>query len=116
MMQEDRSQTGPILRLFQVRAKPGRAADLIEKFATTSAEVVRGMSGNQGYFFGHDVAPDDDVVVFASIWRDLDAVKTRFGEDWRESFLPPGYSALIEDCSVRHIDLSAGWHVDGIGA
>jgi hypothetical protein len=50
-------------------------------------------------------------VVFASIWKDLDAVKERFGEDWQVSFLPAGYEDLIDECSVRHIDLSAGWHV-----
>jgi len=102
---------GPILRLFEVQSKPGCAAELVAKFATTSSDVVRHEPGNQGYFFGRGVDRDEDVVVFASVWRDLDAVKQRFGADWQRSFLPPGYEALIEDCSVRHIDLSAGWHV-----
>ena len=111
MTSED-TRHGPIMRLFQVRTKPGRAPDLVRKFATTSADVVRGEPGNEGYFFGQGVASDDDYVLFASMWRDLDAVKARFGEDWNTSFLPPGYDALIESCSVRHIDLRSGWHVD----
>lgn len=101
---------GPVMRLFEVRAKPGCAERLLASFATTSAEVVRGHSGNLGYFFGRDM-PEKDVVVFASIWRDLDAVKARFGLDWQVSFLPEGYEEMIEDCWVRHIDLSGGWHV-----
>lgn len=111
-MQNKGAQNGPVLRLFQVQAKPGCAGDLMKKFATTSAQVVNGEPGNEGYFFGRGIAHDDDYVVFASIWTDLDAIKTRFGEDWQDSLLPPGYEALIEDCSVRHIDLGAGWHVD----
>ncbi|MEL6206052.1 MAG: antibiotic biosynthesis monooxygenase family protein [Pseudomonadota bacterium] len=111
-MPNDKPHPGPIMRLFQVEAKPGCAQVLLEKFSTTSAEVVRGEPGNAGYLFGRGVATDGDYVVFASIWRDLQAVKARFGDDWQTSFLPPGYDDLIQDCSVRHIDLSEGWHVD----
>lgn len=102
---------GPILRLFQVQAKPDCARELVEKFATTSAEVVQGEPGNKGFFFGRGVLHDGDYVIFASIWKDLEAVKARFGDDWQTSFLPPGYEAMIEHCSVRHIDLGNGWHV-----
>lgn len=50
--------------------------------------------------------------LFASVWRDLDAVKARFGDDWESSFLPDGNEALINTCSVRHVDLSGGWHLE----
>ncbi len=102
---------GPILRLFEVQAKPGCAEDLIQKFGTTSADVVRDEPGNAGYFFGRGIATDTNVVLFASIWTDLGAVKARFGDEWQQSFLPPGYEEMIVTCSVRHVDLSAGWHV-----
>ena len=105
---------GPILRVFEVRAKPGCAAELIAKFATTSAAVVKGEPGNLGYFFGQGVEDDQDFIIFTSVWRDMAAVKARFGDDWRVSFLPPGYEDLIEDCSVRHVCVGAGWHVGGI--
>ena len=111
-MTDEKPKSGPILRLFQVRAKPGCAAELIQKFGVTSAAVVHGHPGNQGYFFGHGVGSDEDYVAFASVWRDLDAVKARFGDKWKESFLPPGYEDLIEECSIQHIDVGAGWHVD----
>ena len=111
-MTNETTNSGPILRLFQVNTKPGCAAELTAKFGVTSAEVVQGHPGNQGYFFGHGDGSDEDYVVFTSVWRDLDAVKARFGDAWRQSFLPPGYEDLIEECSVRHIDVGAGWHVD----
>ena len=110
-MPQDTDNASPILRLFQVKTKKGAVEELIGKFATTSADVVRNEPGNEGYFFGRGVELDEDVVVFASVWRDLDAVKQRFGDDWQTSHLPPGYDAMIEECSVCHIDLSSGWHV-----
>ena len=105
------ANTGRIMRLFQVQAKPGRTEQLLRKFETTSADVVRNEPGNQGYFFGRSADGADDIVIFASFWDNLDAVKRRFGDDWQSSFLPPGYEDLIEECSLCQIDLTAGWHV-----
>ena len=112
-MQDNRDTGGPIMRLFEARAKQGRADELAHKFATVSVEVVRNKPGNVGYFFGPAVGKDNDVLVFVSIWKDLRAVKDRFGADWQSSFLPAGYADLIEDCSVRHFDLGSGWHLQG---
>ena len=100
-----------IMRLFHVRTKRGCAAELIEEFATTSADVVQSEPGNNGFFFGQGVGADRDIAVFASLWTDLDAIKERFGKDWQVSFLPEGYEDLIEECWVQHIDVGPGWHV-----
>ena len=110
-MQHDQASSGPIVRLFEARAKPGRADELAQKLATTSIEVVRNQPGNEGYFFGRGVAGDHDVVMFASVWKDLSAVKDRFGADWQHSYLPAGYADLIDECSVRHYDLASGFHL-----
>lgn len=91
-----------VLRVFDVRAKPGQVSALREKLASTSIDVVRGEPGNVGHYFGRLHSAAGDELVFISIWSSLDAVKTRFGDSWEESFLPPGYEALIEDCSIRH--------------
>ena len=110
-MPQESPHQGPILRLFEVKTKKGCAAELLKNFATTSADVVRHEPGNEGYFFGQGMAADEDVVVFASLWSDMGAIKQRFGADWQTSYLPDGYEAMIEHCSVRHIDMSSGWHV-----
>ena len=111
-MPDDTSGRATIMRLFQVQTKPGCAEELLSKFATTSADVVRHEPGNEGYFFGKGVAQDDGYVVFASFWENLDAVKQRFGEDWQVSFLPEGYEDYIEECSIRHIEMTSGWPID----
>lgn len=102
---------GGILRLFEVLVKPGAAEALLEKFRSTSADVVQNEPGNLGYFFGRGTAGEEETVIFASLWRDLDAIQARFGEAWQESFLPAGYEDYISECSLRHIDLRSGWHV-----
>lgn len=106
--------TGPVLRIFKARTKPGRANELLENFASTSAGVVAGEPGNRGYIFGKSIAGDDDVVLFISLWQDIDAVKARFGDDWQISYMPDGYADIIAACSVRHFDMDGGWHPDGL--
>lgn len=105
-------RTGPLLRIFEVEAKPGHVETLLGKFATTSAAVVRGEPGNRGYFFGRCVQGGENRLLFVSVWADLAAVKARFGEDWERSYLPPGYEELVEHHSIRHVDAADGWHVD----
>ncbi len=107
---------GPLLRIFEVRTKPGCAPKLLENFATTSAGVVDGKPGNLGYYFGRCADGEADSVMFVSVWASLEAVKARFGEDWQSSYMPQGYEDLIEQCSVRHFDMSAGWHVGDLTA
>lgn len=104
-MDQIERRRGTIVRLFRARAKTGCAADLLKKFATQSKDVVQNEPGHKGYFFGQSLSVEKDVLVFASIWADLNAVKQRFGDDWQTSFLPQGYEDLIEDCSVEHIDV-----------
>lgn len=110
-MESTESHRGTVMRLFQAKTRQGGAAELIEKLATTSADVVQHEPGNIGYFFGRGLALDEETIVFASFWKDLEAVKQRFGEKWQRSFLPEGYEDLILECSVQHIDVGSGWHV-----
>ena len=105
---------GPVLRIFEVRTKPNCADLLLRNFATTSAQVVTGEPGNHGYFFGRCVEGDENTIMFVSVWKELAAIKQRFGDDWQVSYMPDGYAELIEECSVRHFELNGGWHVDGL--
>ncbi len=108
-MPDTETAARPVVRLFEARANPGCAAALAQTLATTSIDVVKDKAGNEGYFFAHSIAGEAEVFIFASVWRDLDAVRERFGTDWRSSYLPEGYGELIETCSVRHFDLRSRW-------
>ncbi|MDP5220163.1 antibiotic biosynthesis monooxygenase family protein [Ruegeria sp. 2205SS24-7] len=105
------TSSGPVLRIFEVQVKDGHVEELLENFATTSSKVVEGHPGNRGYFFGRCIQGGDNMVMFVSIWDDLDAVKKRFGDDWLVSYLPDGYEDLIDSCSIRHVDVGSGWNI-----
>lgn len=93
-----------ILRIFEVRAKSGQIDILNQKLSDTSVSVVDGKPGNLGYFFGKNISSNGRDLMFISVWKDLEAIKSRFGETWQESFLPEGYEELIEHCSITHIE------------
>ena len=94
-----------VLRVFEARAKPGKAQELREKFAVTSVAVVDGKPGNLGHLAGTNVSTGDHDLVFISVWDNLESIKTVCGEAWQSSFLPEGYDALIESCRVYHLDV-----------
>ena len=96
----------PIIRVFRARAKRGCEGALAEKLATSSVEVVEDQPGFIGYLVAGPANEHQREFVFASIWADADAVKARFGREWRASLLPPGYAELIEECSVHHYHLT----------
>src|SRR5215467_16167748 len=96
----------PIIRVFRARAKRGCERALADKLATSSVEVVQGQPGFLGHLAAGPASEHQHEFIFASIWANVDAVKARFGEQWRHSLLPPGYAELIEGCSVDHYHLT----------
>jgi hypothetical protein len=80
---------------------------LADKLATSSVEVVQGQPGFLGYLVAGPASEHQHEFIFASIWASADAVKARFGDQWRVSLLPPGYAELIEACSVDHYHLTS---------
>ena len=93
-----------ILRVFDVRAKPGKTELLKQKLSETSVSVVNGKPGNLGYFFGENISSDGNDLVFISVWKNLESIKSHFGKDWEQSYLPEGYEAIIDSCSIKHIE------------
>jgi len=79
---------------------------LADKLATSSVEVVQGQPGFLGHLVAGPASEHQHEFIFASIWANADAVKARFGEQWRASLLPPGYAELIEAYSVDHYHLT----------
>ena len=96
----------PIIRVFRARARHGCERALADKLATSSIGVVQAQPGFLGYLVAGPANERQHEFIFASIWADADAVKARFGEQWRVSMLPPGYAELIEECSVDHYHLT----------
>jgi heme-degrading monooxygenase HmoA len=96
----------PILRIFKARAKLGCEGALAENLATTSAQLVRNQPGLLEFLAAGPTNDTHRDFVFATIWRDGEALKAFFGQEWHDSLLPSGYSELIEACSVEHYHLT----------
>jgi heme-degrading monooxygenase HmoA len=79
---------------------------LADKLGTSSVAVVQGQPGFLGHLAAGPAREGQREFIFASMWADVEAVKARFGENWRASLLPPGYAELIEECSVEHYHLT----------
>jgi len=94
-----------ILRVLEVRAKPGKAELLKQKLAATSVSVVDGMPGNLGYFFGETLSSVGSDLVFIWMRQDLESIKSLFGEAWQTSYLAEGYEEIIASCSARHVEV-----------
>jgi quinol monooxygenase YgiN len=95
-----------IARVFRATPAPGCRDELLRRFHSSSAAVVKGKVGCLKYRILEPVDATAPEVVFESIWRDLDAVKVAFGDAWQQSHLPEGYSALIAAHSVHHFLVS----------
>ena len=106
--------TVPIIRIYRARARQGCKGALADKLATSSVQVVQGQPGFLGYLVAGPANESHHEFIFASIWTDADALKARFGQEWRVSLLPPGYAELIEECSVEHYHLTARLLRDGV--
>ena len=63
-------------------------------YSAAPLRAIEVVQGQPGFLGGIWWGPNDHQreFMFASIWADADAVKARFGEEWRVSHLPPGYS------------------------
>ncbi|HLB97684.1 MAG TPA: antibiotic biosynthesis monooxygenase [Acetobacteraceae bacterium] len=96
----------PIMRVFRARARQGCTITLADKLATSSVQVVQGQPGFLGYLVAGPANESQHEFIFASIWTDADALKVRFGPEWRDALLPPGYADVIETCSVEHYHLT----------
>ena len=106
MLQPELHPSVPLLRLFKARARLGCEAALAKMLATTSAQLVRNQPGMLSFLAAGPANDVDRDFVFVTIWRDADVLKAFFGQDWRVSLLPPGYSELIDECSVDHYHLT----------
>jgi quinol monooxygenase YgiN len=95
----------PIIRVFRAYARRGCEKALADKLTTSSIQVVQGQPGFLGYLIAGPANESQREFIFASIWTDVDALKARFGPEWRVSLLPPGYVELIEECTVEHYHL-----------
>ena len=82
-----RNSSRPIARIFRATAAPGCRDELLQRFHSSSAALVKSKVGCLKYRILELVDASALEVVFESIWPDLDTIKVAFGEAWQRSHL-----------------------------
>ena len=69
-----------IVRVFQAKALPGKAAELEQEIEHGSTALVEAQQGVVTYFAGRPIGSASDEFVMITVWEDLAAVKAFAGE------------------------------------
>ncbi|NNE78892.1 MAG: hypothetical protein HKN18_01345 [Silicimonas sp.] len=95
-----------IMRIFQVRIRPGKEEEFARFFHDTAIPLMKGTDGIEQVLPG---APHDDPrsFSFVMIWRDLAALKAFVGDDYRSAHIDPTEADLVESRSITHYELVA---------
>ncbi|MDF0595082.1 antibiotic biosynthesis monooxygenase family protein [Psychromarinibacter halotolerans] len=94
-----------IMRIFQVRTRPGKEAEFATFFHETAIPLMKGTDGIVEVLPG---APHPDTpreFCFVMVWRDLDALKAFVGKDYASPHIDPAEAELVEERTIRHYEL-----------
>ncbi|WP_197922272.1 antibiotic biosynthesis monooxygenase family protein [Thiosulfatihalobacter marinus] len=94
-----------IMRIFQVRTRPGKEAEFAEFFHNTAIPLMKGTEGIVQVLAG---APHDDPRNFSvvMVWRDLAALSDFVGDDYRAPHIDPAEDDLVESRMIHHYELA----------
>jgi heme-degrading monooxygenase HmoA len=92
-----------IIRIFRLRARRGRAADLERVVRERGVPNIARRDGLVSLFLGRPDDGDDHDLVLVSVWRDIEAIRAFKGEAWREARLLPEELELSESAFVWHV-------------
>jgi hypothetical protein len=76
-----------IIRVFCARPKPGKADELAELVRDISIPFVDGQPGLVARHTGKGIGATGDEIVMISVWENLDAMKSKTGENWENELV-----------------------------
>ena len=94
-----------IVRVFQVVTHAGKEAEFETFFRETAMPLMKSQPGIEHLIFGlpHAETPSEFCIVM--VWKDLDAMKTFVGEDWRSAHILPEEAVMVAERTIRHYEL-----------
>jgi transposase/quinol monooxygenase YgiN len=95
-----------IIRVFFARLHPGKRDDYLRLCYQKGLPAMRAQPGFLGYRVGAPRRGRLEDFVFATLWRDLDCLKSFTGEHWQAASILPGEADLLRDVAVKHYDES----------
>lgn len=99
--------SGPILRVFTARPRPGAESLLVEKLRSVSTALVRDQPGCLAWIAAGPSGEGDSELTFITLWESAASLLDFAGPDVSESVLPDGYAELMESHRVDHLPVHA---------
>ncbi len=94
-----------ILRQFRVTVHDGKEKEFEEIFRDEILPMVKKQEGLVWVAAGKQWEDNPNVFCMTMLWRDLDAIKTFAGKDWKQARIEPSEAHLIQSNSVEHFEL-----------
>ena len=102
-----------ILRIFIVTIREGMIAEFEDFFRKIPIPQVKKWPGMLSMHTGKPDPENQNQFCMTMIWKDVDALKSFAGENWREARIEPEEAHLIESVSLKHFELiAASGHVE----
>ena len=96
-----------ILRVFVVTIREGMVAEFDDFFRKIPIPQVKKWPGMLSMHAGKPDPGNQNQFCMTMIWKDVDALKSFAGENWREARIEPEEVHLIESVSLKHFELMA---------
>ena len=94
-----------IIRIFQVRTRPGKEEEFSKFFHETAIPLMRATEGIVSVLPGAPRPDSPRDFSFVMIWRDLQSLKRFVGEDYQSAHIDPAEAELVETRSIKHYEL-----------
>lgn len=93
-----------IVRIFRATVVPGMAEEFEEKVRRLSIPMLDAADGLLWYVVGRPLGQAREFTV-VTLWRDLGALRSFAGEDWREeAVIHQDELPLLEDTTLHHYE------------
>ncbi|WP_146590308.1 hypothetical protein [Puniceibacterium confluentis] len=94
-----------IMRIFQVRTRPGKEAEFATFFRDTAIPLMKSTRGIVTVLPGAPRAESSRDFSFVMVWKDLASLKAFVGEDYETPHIDPAEAELVEARTIKHYDL-----------
>ncbi len=94
-----------IIRIFQVKTKPGKEKAFGKFFRETAIPLMRNTPGIVSVLPGAPHAGTQREFSFVMVWKDLASLKAFVGEDYQSPHIDPAEAELVESRTIKHYEL-----------
>ena len=94
-----------IMRIFQVRTKPGKEEEFSRFFHDVAIPLMKSTEGIVQVLPGAARSQSPRDFSFVMVWESLDALKAFVGEDYESPHIDPSEADLVEARMIKHYDL-----------